>query len=82
MADFENWVVGRGINLGCWIGYFELIVIKVQWQSVLGIARYSVVHQGGMCRIGSWGTANVYANHEYSQNIFPAVLTDLFFQVG
>ena len=68
--------------LGCWVDSFDLIVIRVQWQHVRGIARYSVSLQGGMCKIGSWGTANVNAIHEYSQSIFPAVLIDLFFPVG
>ena len=68
--------------LGCWVDSFDLIVIRVQWQHVQGIARYSVSLQGGMSKKGSWGTANVNAIHEYSRSIFPAVLIDLFFHVG
>ena len=68
--------------LGCWIGSFEMIVIRVQWQPVLGIARYSVLLQGGMCKTGSRGKVIVDAVHEYSWDIFPVVLVVFFFHMG
>ena len=52
--------------LGCWVDSFDLIVIRVHWQHVLGIARYSVFLQGGMCKTSSKGTVIVGAAHEYS----------------
>ena len=52
--------------LGCWVDSFDLIVIRVQWQLVLGIARCSVSLQGGMCKTSSRGTVIVDAAHEYS----------------
>ena len=52
--------------LGCWVDSFDLIVIRVQWQHVLGIARYSVSLQGGMYKKGGWGTVIVDAVREYS----------------
>ena len=51
-------VLGLGV-LGCWIGSFDLIVIRAQWQHVPGIARYNVSLQGGTYMTGSWGTVNV-----------------------
>ena len=68
-------------DLVCWVGSFDLIVIRVQLQHVPGIARYNVFLQGDTYMTGGWGIVIVDAVHEYSSDIFPVAIIVIVFRM-